>query len=135
MDLETMVVVEPEDRTATLQDWQAVHGTGCAADGEEGKRRLAPGVGEEKIGGGGKATPGAADRAAAEYILGWKTDKDLPDHDPLREGDGHGGDAAAAARRRPYSWRGFFSGFLTLIDRNAVKGGSPLLGGGRRAFV
>jgi hypothetical protein len=39
---------------------------------------LAPVVGEEEIMGGGEAAPVSAYCAAAEKILGWKTDKDLP---------------------------------------------------------
>jgi hypothetical protein len=42
VDLKTVVVAEPEDRAATLHDWQAALGTGC----EEGKGRLAPVVSE-----------------------------------------------------------------------------------------
>jgi hypothetical protein len=74
-DLEAIVVVKPEEGVAALEDWISM---GCAVEREERERRLESVVGEDEIDGGGEAVPGAADRAAAEDILGRKADKDLP---------------------------------------------------------
>jgi hypothetical protein len=96
VDLEAKVVIKPEDGMAALEDWI---GIGCAIQREEGVRRLAPVVGEDKIAGGGESAPGAADSTTAEDILGRETDKDLPHQDVLWEGDGGSGSAAASPRR------------------------------------
>jgi hypothetical protein len=74
-DLEAIVVVKPEEGVAALEDWISM---GCAVEREERERRLESVVGEDEIDGGGEAVPGAADRAAAEDILGRKADKDIP---------------------------------------------------------
>jgi hypothetical protein len=47
-------------------------------------------VGEEKLGVAAQAAPGAADRAAAEELLGRQAVQDLPQDEIVRE-DGAGG--------------------------------------------
>jgi hypothetical protein len=47
-------------------------------------------VGEEKLGVAAEAAPGAADRAAAEELLGRQAVQDLPQDEIVRE-DGAGG--------------------------------------------
>jgi hypothetical protein len=70
-----------------LEDWQGCI-LGTAVEGEEGKRRLAPVVGEEEIRGSGEASPEAANRSAPKDVLGRKAEEDLPLQDVTREGGG-----------------------------------------------
>jgi hypothetical protein len=113
---ETFVVLKPEEGAAVLEDWQGCI-IGTAVEGEEGKRRLAPVVGEEEIRGSGEASPEAENRSAPKDVLGRKAEEDLPLQDVTREGGGGGGDAAAARPRR-CSWRRFRgSGLLITAGR------------------
>jgi hypothetical protein len=73
--LEGIIIVQPENRTAELENWRTALST---VEGEQRERRLAPVVSEEEMGSGGETAPGTADRAAAENILGGKADKYLP---------------------------------------------------------